>query len=138
MNTGALKSLSIVSAVLGIILGIIGSIPFINALSIFALFTLTGIVSLIQYSMLFSDENRLLPSQNALISSMGGFFSAFCACLVFVPVALIFNIHGFSTLFEGINIFIIIVLVFFFALICAMTNAFTGWIFSYIYNMIRK
>ena len=125
------------SAVLGIILGIIASIPFVNAIAITALFVLTGIFCLVQFIMANPKVKPSL-SETLYLSGGGSFVSAFCSCIIFIPIAMIFNVFGFQTLLEGINPIILAFLAFFFALLCAMTNAFIGSGFIYIYNLFKK
>jgi len=137
MNRKTLRQPLIYCAICGIILGLFCAVPFVNALSITALFVLTGIFTLIQYILSNPNEKPDIL-QSVFLSAGGGFVCAFCGCIVFVPIAMIFNIFGLSTLFEGVNFIIMIFLSFFFALICAMTNAFVGSGFMYIYNMLKK
>ncbi len=132
-----IKPYIITSAVLGIILGILSAIPFVNVVSITALFVLTGIFSLIQFIMA-NPSVKPSVSETIYLSGGGGFISAFCSCIVFVPLAVIFNIFGFKALLEGINPIILAFFAFFFALLCAMTNAFIGSGVTYIYNIFKK
>ena len=124
-------------AIAGILLGIFGTIPVINVLALFALYTLTGIWALRQYLVRKHDE-KLEIRETAVISAGGGLISAFCACIVFIPVSMIFNVYGFSDLLDGVNILVLLFLSFFFSLICAMTNAFVGSLFIYVYNTFKK
>ena len=123
-------------AIAGIILGIFGAIPVINVLALFALFTLTGIWALRQY--LVREKRELEIRETAILSAGGGIIASFCACVVFIPVSLIFNVYGFSDLLNGVNLLVLIFLSFFFSLICAMTNAFVGSVFIYVYNTFNK
>lgn len=132
-----IKPYLIASAILGIILGILSAIPLVNVVSITVLFAFTGIFSLIQFVMTNPSTKPSL-SETLYLSGGGGFVSAFCSCIVFVPIAILFNVFGFTALLEGINPVILAFLAFFFALLCAMTNAFIGSGFIYIYNLFKK
>lgn len=132
-----IKPYLISSAVLGIILGILSTIPFINVIAITALFVLTGIFSLVQF-VIKNPKTKPSLSETLYLSGGGGFVAAFCSCIVFVPIAIIFNVFGFTALLEGINPIILAFLAFFFAVLCAMTNAFIGSGFIYIYNLFKK
>ncbi len=125
------------SAVLGIILGLLSAIPLIRIIAITALFILTGIFSLMQFIMINPSTKPTL-SETLYLSGGGGFISAFCSCIIFIPIAIIFNIFGFTALLEGINPIILAFFAFFFSLLCAMTNAFIGSGFIYIYNLFKK
>lgn len=130
------KKLITTDAIGGMLLGIFGAIPVINVLALFALFVLTGILTLRQY-MVYTNQ-KLEMKETAILSAGGGFISSLCACIVFIPISLLFNVYGFSDLFDGVNLLVFIFLSFFFSLICAMTNAFVGSIFIYVYNTLKK
>ena len=137
MNKETLRQPLIYCVIFGIILGLLCAIPFVNALAITAVFILTGIFALIQY-ILSNPTEKPDMLQSVCLSAGGGFISGFFGCIIFIPIAIIFNIFGLSTLLEGVNFIILILLSFFFALICAMTNAFIGSGFMYIYNIFKK
>ena len=127
----------VTEAILGIITGVAISVPFIRIPALIVIFALSGIFALIQYITQISQE-KIMPKEMSVLSAGGGFVCAFCSCIVFVPIALIFDVFGFRNLLDGINVFFLIFFAFFFSLICAMTNIFTGSIFTYIYNLSKK
>ena len=130
------RQIIINEAIAGILFGIFGAIPVINVIALFSLFTLTNIFALRYY--LVRNSEKLELKDSAILSAIGGFIAAFCACIVFIPVSLIFNVYGFYDLLNGVNILVLIFLSFFFSIICAMTNAFVGSILVYVYNAFKK
>jgi len=135
-------------AISGAVLGVILLIPLINTFSCFILFTVVG-AGIIYYLKKNSFIGMLSVQDGAMIGAISGFVSLVTASLVYLPVSyilgLIFNPlskAGFnlasSFVVASYSIFVMIMLVFFMALLSALFNAFSGLIAAYIYERIEN
>lgn len=141
-----LKTTVIVSAIAGLITGLLLLIPFLTPIILFLLFTAFG--SLIIVYLKKNSLVGILSSQDgALIGAVAGCVSLAAAMVVYLPIifliGLIFNHStykfGFSFTFTdiGYNIFFGIMLIFFTSLMSALFNAFSGMVAAYIYEKIE-
>ncbi|MDD3012692.1 MAG: hypothetical protein PHC34_03210 [Candidatus Gastranaerophilales bacterium] len=143
-----IKSSLTLGAITGAILGVILLIPFINSFSCFILFTVVG-AGIIFYLKKNSFIGVLSLQDGAMIGAISGFISLITASLVYLPasyiLSLIFsplskaggNILS-SFIVTSYSIFVMIMLVFFMALLSALFNAFCGLIAAYIYEKIEN
>ncbi len=137
-----LKRLSILSGVMGLILGIITIIPFICNFSFFALILLSAPILFI-YLKKLSLLGYVEPKQGAIYGAIIGFISFIGFSISFVPLATIIGFIykgsfylGVSLLFRS-GIFVTIMMVLFVAILAALMNAFSGLVTMYIYNQIE-
>lgn len=131
MNKILMKQISILSFILGAILGVITIIPFIGTISFLAImFTASTIVLL--YMKKNNMIGKLIPKDGALYGSIIGFISFLGFSISFVPLATIIGLFyknsyylGVSMLFR-IGFFVLIMMIIFVAMLCALMNAFSG------------
>ena len=137
-----------IGAVLGAILGAILLIPFINGFSCFILFTAIG-AGIVVYLKKNSYIGILTPQDGAFIGAISGFISLTTASLIFLPGSYIISLFSSpvskagasiasSILVASYSIFVMIMIVFFMALLSALFNAFSGLIAAYIFERIEN
>lgn len=138
-----LKNLLSLSAILGLILGIITIIPIISGLSFFVLMALASPILFI-YLKKLQLIKYLTPQEGAIYGSFIGFASFLGFSVSFIPLATIIGYLykgsfylGIKMLFES-GIFLTITMVIFVAILAALMNAFSGLVTMYIYNQIEE
>lgn len=142
-NKLLLKQMAILSALLGLILGVITNLPFISGFAFFALFALAAPAILV-----YMKRNEMLGildiKEGALYGAIIGFVAFLGFALSFIPLATIIGIIykgsfylGISLLFRS-GLFVLLMLVFFVAILSALTNAASGLMTMYIYGQIEE
>ena len=138
-----LKNLLSLSAILGLILGIITIIPFISGFSFFVLMVLAAPV-LFVYLKKLHLIGYITPQEGAIYGSFIGFASFLGFSVSFIPLATIIGFLykgsfylGIKMLFES-GIFLTLTMIIFVALLSALMNAFSGLVTMYIYNQIEE
>ncbi len=138
-----LKQMAILSGVVGLFLGILTIIPFICNFSFFALIVLTAPAILIYMKKL--DMIGILDiKQGALYGAIIGFVSFLAFSVSFVPLATIIGFIYKGSFYLGVSLlfrsgfFVLIMMVFFVAILAALMNAFSGLVTIYIYNQIEQ
>ena len=138
-----LKQMAILSGVVGLFLGILTIIPFICNFSFFALIVLTAPAILIYMKKL--DMIGIMDiKQGALYGAIIGFVSFLAFSVSFVPLATIIGFIYKGSFYLGVSLlfrsgfFVLIMMVFFVAIIAALMNAFSGLVTIYIYNQIEQ
>ncbi len=137
-----LKQLSVLSAILGLILGVITIIPFICNFSFFVIMILAAPVMFV-YMKKLNMLGYLDPKQGAIYGAIVGFISFIGFSVSFVPLATIIGLLykgsfylGVSLLFRS-GIFVTIMMVLFVAILSALMNAFSGLVTMYVYSQIE-
>ena len=138
-----LKQMAMLSGVVGLFLGILTIIPFICNFSFFALIVLAAPAILIYMKKL--DMIGILDiRQGALYGAIIGFVSFIAFSVAFVPLATIIGFIYKGSFYLGVSLlfrsgfFVLIMMVFFVAILAALMNAFSGLVTIYIYNKIKK
>lgn len=142
-NKVFLKNLLSLSAILGLILGIITIIPFISGLAFFVLMVLAAPI-LFVYLKKLQLIGYMTPQEGAIYGSFIGFASFLGFSVSFIPLATIIGFIykgsfylGIKMLFES-GIVLILTMVIFVAILSALMNAFSGLVTMYIYNQIEE
>lgn len=136
------KQMSMLSGVLGLILGVLTIIPFICNFSFFALMVLAAPILLI-YMKKLNMIGILDPRQGAMYGALIGFVVFLGFSISFVPLATIIGFIYKGSFYLGVSLlfrsgfFVLIMMVFFVAILCALMNAFSGLVTMYIYNQIE-
>lgn len=144
MNVAVLKQLTILSLLSGGALGVVTLIPFIETISFIGLmfFAATLIIwFMTKVELINIQSNRESVVTGAII----GFLAFLGFCVTYLPLVLIlgrgfglYNRYGIS-LFLGAGSFgVILMLVVFMAILCAVTNAFSGFITYYAMDFIKS
>ena len=138
-----LKQMGMLSSVLGLVLGVITIIPFICNFSFFALIVLAAPIILVYMKKL--DMIGILDiRQGAMYGAIIGFISFVAFSVSFVPLATIIGFIYKGSYYLGVSLlfrtgfFVLIMMVFFVALLAALMNAFSGLVTIYVYNQLEQ
>lgn len=137
-----------IGAIVGAVLGTILLIPFINSISCLILFTFVG-AGIVTYLKKKSYVGILSMQDGALIGAASGFVSLIAASAIYLPVSYIISLFTSPTAKTGVSIassilvasysiFVLIMIVFFMALLSALFNAFSGLLAAYIFDRIEN
>lgn len=138
-----LKQMAILSAILGLVLGVLTIIPFIGQFAFFTLIVLTTPIVII-YMKKMEMIGFLDFKQGAMYGAIIGFVAFIAFALSFMPLAAIIALINKSSQFLWVTLlikagfFVPIMLIFFVALLGALMNAFSGLVTMYIYNQIEQ
>ena len=136
------KQMSILSGLLGLILGVLTIIPFICNFSFFALFVMAAPIIMI-YMKKMQMMGILDIRQGAMYGAIIGFVSFLGFSISFVPLATIIGFIYKGSYYLGVSLlfrsgfFVLIMMIFFVALLSALMNSFSGLVKMYIYNQIE-
>lgn len=137
------KQMSILSGLLGLILGVLTIIPFICNFSFFALFVMAAPIIMI-YMKKMQMMGILDIRQGAMYGAIIGFVSFLGFSISFVPLATIIGFIYKGSYYLGVSLlfrsgfFVLIMMIFFVALLSALMNSFSGLVTMYIYNQIES
>lgn len=138
-----LKQMGMLSSVLGLVLGVITIIPFICNFSFFVLIVLSAPIILVYMKKL--DMIGILDiRQGAMYGAIIGFISFVAFSVSFVPLATIIGFIYKGSYYLGVSLlfrtgfFVLIMMVFFVALLAALMNAFSGLVTIYVYNQLEQ
>lgn len=143
INKLLIKQMATLSGVLGLILGVLTIIPFICNFSFFALIVLAAPIILFYMKKL--DMIGILDvKQGAMYGAIVGFISFLAFSVSFVPLATVVGLLYKGSFYLGVSLlvrsgfFVIVMMVFFVAILAALMNAFSGLVTIYIYNQIEQ
>ena len=138
-----LKTTVFISAIAGLLAGILLLIPFLTPIIFFLLFIIFGVFIII-YLKKNNIAGLLSVQDGALVGAVSGCVSLASAFVIYLPVNFIldklFNQDSYKFGFAGSfsdNVFFGIMLIFFASLFSAMFNAFSGMVTAYIYEKIE-
>lgn len=145
MNPIIVKQTSILSAILGGILGVLTLIPFVRNFSFMLLILCISAVIIV-----YMKKNDLIGiidvKEGAILGAIIGFVSFIAFSIVFIPAVLL--VGGFLSLFKvhyntyGINYFIqngffvLVMLIIFLGILSALMNSFSGLATAYMYEIL--
>lgn len=146
MNPILLKQTTILSAILGGILGVLTLIPFVRNFSFMLLILCISAVIIV-----YMKKNNLIGiidvREGAILGAVIGFVSFIAFSIVFVPLIailsfilglfhVIYYTFGITTLLQMSGFFVLVMLVIFLGLLSALMNAFSGLVTAYVYEML--
>lgn len=145
MNEIILKQIAILSAIAGGALGALSLIPYVNIFTLTILFLCVA-----AFVLVYMKRENLIGifdlREGAIFGSIVGFVSFVAASVVYIPIDLLLGIiplpilqsHFFLKYFFNSfgGILVLLMLVFFAALISALMNAFAGLATSYVYEIL--
>ncbi len=142
INKQLLKILSISSAITGAIIGIIPLIPALVSLAFLLIMFFVAPFILIYFKHL-NLIKEIATEQTLTISALAGAVSFLGFAVVYFPLAfvlnLIFKIQDFIWIKVLVtNIVFLIPMVILMSLLCALLNAFSGFITMYFYSFLSK
>ncbi len=134
-------------ALSGLVFGILLLMPFIAPFMFFFMFILAGIIVIVALKK--TNTAGVITLQNgSIIGALTGFFSLIAASIFYIPIAylidIIFNKNPdtfrISTSFSmnSYDLMAISMLIFFTAVLSAITNAFTAMVTAFIYEKIEN
>jgi hypothetical protein len=132
-----LKQISIISAIIGGVLGVFSIIPYFNCLGSIA-FCFISV-----FTIVFLKRNSVIGvislNDGTVIGAITGFIGAAAACTAAVPINLLLSlILNYKMLLKFSDTLVAIpVLILVFGMLGAIFNAFTGMITAYVYEKIE-
>lgn len=147
MNLTLLRQITILSAVLGAVLGILTLIPFIGNIAFFTLMCLTSaiiIILMIRCEML----EMLSVKEGMTLGAIIGFISFIVFAIVYLPcvtvlgkVFKLYSLYGISLIMSVGSLGVIMMLTIFTAVLSAVINAFTAFLTFYgidLYSNLKR
>ena len=144
MNILLLRQVALFSALIGGAIGVITLIPFVGTLSF-----LTLILFLSAIIIVYLKKHDLIGiidmKEGAILGAVIGFASFITFFIVFAPLSILIGFiakgyyvgHLLRIFFENFGgFFVMIMLLFFLALISALMNAFSGLTTAYVYELL--
>lgn len=143
INELLLKQVAILSAIAGGALGVLTIFPYINIFSVFIL-----VICLAAGILVYMKRENLIGifdmKEGAILGGVIGFVSFIAAAVVYIPIDIIlglipiFKAHFIMRFFFNSfgSIIVLIMLIFFIALLSALMNAFAGLATSYVYELL--
>lgn len=141
MNPLLVKQASILSAILGGILGILTLIPFVRNFSFMALILFVAAIIII-----YMKKNDLIGiidvREGAILGAIIGFVSFIAFAVVFVPLATIIGLIfkntylGWLAMFFKSGFFILVIIIILFGFLNALMNSFSGLVTAYMYEIL--
>ena len=144
MDKSLLKLIVLIAVFIGVICGILTSVPFVGNTVFVGLLCLASIVE-----MTFLIKVGLLEIYNVqesmTVGAIVGFVSFVAFCVVYFPVVIVlakfFNYsanYGVSLMLQTANFGVLFVLSVFMALLSATINAFTGFVTFYVNEFLKS
>lgn len=136
------KKVVIFSAILGLFLGGITIIPFINAVSFLVLMLFASSAVLI-YMKKFNLIGFITPKEAAIYGGIIGFVSFLAFCVSFIPIAAIIGIFVkasiYSTMknFVTTSVFITLIIAVFIAFLSGLLNSFSAMATVFIQEQLK-
>ncbi len=143
INELLLKQVAILSAIAGGALGVLTIFPYINIFSVSIL-----VICLAAGILVYMKRENLIGifdmKEGAILGGVIGFVSFIAAAVVYTPIDIIlglipiFKAHFIMRFFFNSfgSIIVLIMLIFFIALLSALMNAFAGLATSYVYELL--
>lgn len=144
MNTSLLKVISILSSLIGVVCGFVALLPFIGGIAFFIMMCLSSVIVIF---MLMNAKVLQFDSvpECLTIGGISGFISYIAFSIVYIPLTIIMirgfkyaANYGIALILGHSNLFVIIVLSLFMAIIAASINAFTAFIIYYITETLKN
>lgn len=145
MNPLIVKQTSILSAILGGILGVLTLIPFVRNFSFMILILCISAVIIV-----YMKKNDLIGiidvKEGAVLGAIIGFVSFIAFSIVFMPLVMLvgwflglfkipYNTYGINIFFQT-GFFVLVMLVVFLGILSALMNAFSGLVTAYLYEIL--
>lgn len=143
MNLLLLKQISVLSLILGAILGLITVIPYLGIISFLACVFLSG-SGVLFYMQKLELIGELDTKSWAVYGSISGFISFIGFSIAFVPLATIIGLIAKTSYYLGISVmfkmgfFILLLMIVFVAIIAALMNGFGAMTTSYVMNLYNS
>ena len=144
MNISLIKLITILSIIIGLTGGFLTLVPYIGGVVFFILMSLTSVISIV-FLMRLGAVRFDSAAESAVIGGITGFVSFIAFSIVYMPLVIIllkvfkyYTNYGVALALNNANLFIIIVLSVFIAILSATINAFTGFLTYYVTELIKN
>ncbi|MCR5261751.1 MAG: hypothetical protein K6C94_07935 [Candidatus Gastranaerophilales bacterium] len=139
----SIKKLSIFSLIFGAISGFLGLLPFVGVLAFLMIIFCSSFIILV---LLKKTGNLFCPDEKTgmLYGGLAGFIAYIGFSLTFIPLSFILSFIFKESYFTGIAMIVksgfmlMIMLIFFIGILCAMMNVFSGLASVYFFNSENK
>lgn len=143
MNKILVKNIIVLSLIFGLILGLLSPIPYIGLIMLFGI--LLGGAPAVMVFLIMDGKLDLTTAKDSIIQgAIAGFCAnitfAFAYCILIVLLSKIFHYSPnlfLTAMIENSPIWLLGAFIIFLGVLCATTNAFTGFATFYIINFIR-
>ena len=143
MDKILVKNIIVLSLIFGLILGLLSPIPYIGLIMLFGL--LLGGAPAVMVLLIMDGKLDLTTAKDSIIhGEIAGFCAnitfAFAYCILIVLLSKIFHYSPnlfLTAMIENSPIWLLGAFIIFLGVLCATTNAFTGFATFYIINFIR-
>ncbi len=143
MDKFVIKNVIIISLILGMILGLLAPVPYVGAVMLVIAFILSAPIVVLY--LIMDNKLELTTTKDSIITgALVGFFVnisfSVAYAIVVAILAKIFNItvnFVLTTMIVNSPIWLLFVFIIFIGVLCATTNAFSGFLTYYVINFIR-
>ncbi len=143
MDRILVKNITILSLILGLILGVLAPIPIVGMIMLFLL--LLGSAPLVMIYLIMDGKLELTTTKDSILTgALSGFMTnitfaiAYCIIMVILSKGFHYTPNFFLTaMIEHSPIWLLGTFIIFLGILCATTNAFAGFATYYIINLIR-
>ncbi len=143
MDKFVIKYTVILSLILGAILGLLAPIPYVGGVMLFIVALLAAPI-VVLYLIMDSKLDLTTPKDSILTGALIGFCAdltfALCYSIIMVILAAVFHYTPnffLTAMLTHSPIWLILLFIIFLGILCATTNAFSGFATFYIINFIR-
>ena len=145
VNLQLLRQMGLLSAIIGLLVGLISNIPFIGNL-VFVLYFIGLSAGLIIYLKRINILGTITVKEGGVVGAIIGATSFMGFCVAYLPIRIIigFISDNFisSIITSGFTnfpmFFTLVFLLIMMALLCALMNAFAGGVTAYIYELLEE
>ncbi len=143
MNKVVIKNIIVLSLIFGMVMGLLSPVPYIGLIMLFGLLLGSAPVAMIYMIMdakldLTTAKDSIIHGAVAGLSANLTFASIYCVLIVLLSKIFHYNPNLFLTaMVENSPIWLLGAFIIFLGVLCATTNAFTGFATFYIINFIR-
>ncbi len=144
MNISLMKLITMLSCFIGVVCAFLSLLPYIGGVVFFVLicFTAVIVISLLMKAKVLQIES---VQESLAIGGICGCLSSLAFTLIYIPMVIIlarvfhyFTNYGVALFFGHANLFVIIILSVFLAIISATINAFTGFGVYYLTELFKN
>jgi len=143
MDRFIIKNVIILSMILGLILGILSPIPYIGTVMLLALLLLASPIVMVY--LIMDGKLDLTTTKDSIITGAISGFSANFSFAISYAIIMIILAKGFNfttnffltAMITNSPVWLLLVFIIFIGVLCATTNAFSGFMTYYIINFIR-
>ena len=143
MNKFFIKNIVILSLILGVILGLLAPVPYVGMAALFGALLLAAPVVMV-YLIMDSKLDLTTAKDSILTGALVGFCTNFSFSVTYAVLMAIlakgfqYTTNYFLTaMITNSPIWLLFVFIIFIGVLCAVTNAFTGFLTYYVINFIR-